>query len=62
MRCVLAKRKPDDVHSKIPGQCPKCGSVNVNVTKVAPLNHDRGERWATRVECDECPDYVEWMD
>ena len=49
-------------NSTIPGQCPKCGSVNVNVIKVAPPDHDHGDRWATRVECDECLDYVEWID
>jgi len=48
--------------SKIPGQCPECGSVNVSVVRIAPSDHDRGDSWATRAECDECPDYVEWID
>jgi len=48
--------------SKIPGQCPECGSVYVSVVRIAPSDHDRGDGWATRAECDECPDYVEWID
>ncbi|ELY54996.1 hypothetical protein C491_17449 [Natronococcus amylolyticus DSM 10524] len=46
----------------IPSQCPECGSLNVSMINISPDDHERGDEWATRVECTDCGEYAEWFD
>jgi len=46
----------------IPAQCPECGAIAINVRRVPPREHSRGDQYATYAECDECSEYGEWFD
>jgi hypothetical protein len=44
----------------LPSQCPKCGAMSISVSKVPPDKHDHGSEWATKVECEDCDEFVRW--
>ena len=46
----------------IPPQCPECGTIAISVKKLPPAEHNQGETWLSRAECNNCNEYVEWFE
>ncbi|MFU8867911.1 hypothetical protein [Natronococcus sp.] len=49
------------MNEAIPPQCPECGSTNLQLSRVAPAEHDHGDEWVTHATCGACEEYVEWF-
>lgn len=62
---MLLQRSPRnerEMNEAIPAQCPDCGTTELNLARVPPTDHDRGQEWVVHATCERCDEYTQWFE